>query len=239
MSDLTTDTFFKGRLKIKQARTGYRFSIDAVLLAHYVNPRPADTILDLGTGCGIIPLMLAFRHPDVTLYGIEIQASLADLASVNVVANGLENRITILQQDLKNLVPGTLSHRVNTVVCNPPFRKVNSGRLNPHEQRAIARHEIMATLPDVIAAASHMLSLGGRFVIIYAVERLADMLVCMRAAQIEPKRMRMVHSNNGREAKLFLVEGVKGANPGLIIDAPLIIYSQEGTYTEEVAQMLE
>ena len=233
------DTFFKGRLKVKQARSGYRFSIDAVLLAHYVNPRPGDTILDLGTGCGIIPLILAFRHPNVTLYGVEIQADLADLARANVVANGLENRITTMQQDLKDLTPGAVPPRVNMVVSNPPFRKVNSGRMNPHEQRAIARHEIKATLQDVVAAASRMLSSGGRFVTIYAVERLADMLVFMRAARLEPKRVRMVHSTDGREAKLFLVEGVKGANPGLTVAAPLIIYGQEGAYTEEVEQMLE
>ena len=239
MSGLSTDTFFKGRLKVQQARNGYRFSIDAVLLAHFVNPRPGDVILDLGTGCGIIPLILAFRHPKVTLYGVEIQADLADLARANVMANGLENRITTMQQDLKDLTPGAVAQRVNMVVSNPPFRKINSGRMNPHEQRAIARHEIMATLQDVVAAASRMLSLGGRFILIYAVERLADLLVFMRAAQIEPKRLRMVHSNGGSEAKLFLMEGIKGANPGLIIAAPLIIYSQEGAYTEEVEQMLE
>jgi tRNA1Val (adenine37-N6)-methyltransferase len=239
MSGLTTDTFFKGRLKVKQPKTGYRFSIDAVLLAHSVNPRSVDTIVDLGTGCGIIPLILAFRHPRVRLYGIEIQSALADLALSNVAVNGLEPRITILQQDLKDLTPRSVTHRIHMVVSNPPFRKVNSGRMNPHAQRAIARHEIMTTLQEVIAAASRMLSPGGRFITIYAAERLADMLTRMQAAQLEPKQVRMVHSTAGREAKVFLVEGVKGANPGLIVGAPLIIYNQEGTYTEEVAQMFE
>jgi tRNA1Val (adenine37-N6)-methyltransferase len=111
--------------------------------------------------------------------------------------------------------------------------------MNPHEQRAIARHEIMTTLQDVIAAASRLLSLGGRFATIYAVERLADMLVSMRTAQLEPKRMRMVHSNAGREAKLFLVEAIKGARPGLTVEAPLLVYHRAGDYTDEVARMLQ
>jgi len=239
MSGVTTDTFFKGRLKVKQARNGYRFSIDAVLLAHFVNPRPGDTILDLGSGCGIIPLMLAFRHPNVMLYGVEIQAALADLALANVAVNGLAGRVTIMQQDLKDLTAGSMGGRIDLVVSNPPFRKVNSGRMNPHEQRAIARHEIMITLQDVIAAASRVLPLGGRFVTIYAVERLVDMLVSLRAVKLEPKQMRMVHSNEDRKAHLFLMEAVKGGNPGLAVGPPLNIYNQAGGYTDEVAQMME
>jgi len=239
MSGLTTDTFFEGRLKVQQTRAGYRFSIDAVLVAHHVTPRPGDTILDLGTGCGIIALILAYRHPDVTLYGVEVQAPLAELARVNAKANHLAGRITTLQKDLRDLTPEALGRRIDWVVSNPPFHKANSGRMNPHAQRAIARHEIMTTLQDVVATAGRMLSIGGRFATICAVERLTGMLVYMRQAQLEPKRMRMVHSVKGREAKLFLIEGVKGGRPGLTVGPTLYIYNDAGLYTDEVARMMK
>jgi tRNA1Val (adenine37-N6)-methyltransferase len=238
MSTITTDTFFQGRLSVQQAQAGYRFSIDAVLLAHFIHPLPGETVIDLGTGCGIIPLMLAFRHPQVTLLGIEIQATLADLAVRNVVANGLQDRITILNQDLKDLTTTSLAPGIKWVLSNPPFRKINSGRLNPHAQKAIARHEIRVDLESITAVASRLLSPGGRFASVYPAERLADLLTCMRAVQLEPKQMRMVHSREDSEAKLILVEGIKGGQPGLRVRQPLIIYAAKGTYTAEVNAMM-
>jgi tRNA1Val (adenine37-N6)-methyltransferase len=239
MSALTTDTFFKGRLKIQQTEDGYRFSIDAVLLASFIQPRPGDTILDLGTGCGILPLILASRYPDVRLWGIEVQEVLAELAIRNTAANGLENRITIMHRDLRELVPGSLGVPFRWVISNPPFRKLNSGRLNPHGQRAIARHEIFAKLNDITTTASRMLSLGGRFAAIYAAERLTDLLTSMRSVQLEPKRIRLVHSREDSEAKLVLVESVKGGQAGAKIGKPLLIWADHGAYTDEVAAMME
>ena len=236
-NSLTTDTFFNGRIRVKQNRSGYRFSIDAVLLAGHVNPRPGDTILDLGTGCGIIPLMLAQRNPKIKVYGIEVQAELAKIAAVNVKENRREDQIIILCQDMKALKYNMISGPADLVVSNPPYRKADSGRINPEKQRAIARHEIKATLYDVIETANRMLHVAGRFVSIYPAERMTDILAQMRISSIEPKFLRMIHSGWNTEAKLILVEGVKGGRAGIKIGPPLIIYSKDGSYTDEVKEL--
>jgi tRNA1Val (adenine37-N6)-methyltransferase len=239
VSERTTDTFFRRQLEVAQAKAGYRFSIDAVLLAHYIRPQADDVIVDLGTGCGIIPLVLAFRHPGLRLYGVEVQPELAELARLNVAANHFTDRTTILEQDMKEIRPADVGSPIDWVISNPPFRSVGSGRMNPNQQRAIARHEIKASLEDVIGSADRLLSLGGRFATIYSSERLVDMTGRMRAAGLEPKQMRLIHSKESREAKLFLMLGIKGANAGLTVEAPLIVYNEDGTYTAEVARMLE
>ena len=133
---LTIDTFFNGSIQVKQYRAGYRFSIDAVLLACHARPGPGDRVLDLGTGCGIIPLILAFRHPQILVYGIEVQKELSDLAGFNVMDNHMQERITILGKDMKSLKPEMISGFVDLVVCNPPYRRSDSGRLSRDRQRA-------------------------------------------------------------------------------------------------------
>ena len=237
MKSLTTDTFFNGRIRIKQNRAGYRFSIDSVLLAAQTLPRTDDIVLDLGTGCGIIPLILAYRYPKISVYGVEVQEDLAGLAKLNVKENGMENRITIHCRDLKTLKPDMVSGPVDVIVSNPPYRKANSGRINPNQQRAVARHEIKATLQDVVETAHRMLQPSGRLITIYPAERMTDMLTQMRSARMEPKFLRMVHSSAQTEAKLIIVEGKKGGRPGIKIGSPLIIYSKNGSYTEEVERM--
>ncbi len=237
MKPLTSDTFFNGRIHIKQSRFGYRFSIDAVLLAHYARPQKHDNILDLGTGCGIIPLILAYRHPDIKIYGIEVQKELADLALLNIKENCMENRITILCIDMKKLKHDMVSGSVGLVISNPPFRKAGSGRINPNQQRAVARHEINATLYDVVETAFRMLTVSGRFVTVYPAERTADILAQMRSVNIEPKFLRMIHSGWDTEAKLILLEGIKGARQGLKVGSPLVIYGKDGSYTDEVKEM--
>ena len=239
MPQLTSDSFFNGRIQIRQDRTGYRFSIDAVLLAHHVRPRPGDRVLDLGTGCGIVPLILAFRHPDITIYGIEIQRELSDLGVFNVSNNRMLDRITILCQDMRKLKSTMIAGPVDLVVCNPPYRKSESGRLNPDHQRAVARHEIKATLPDVITAARRMLRTAGKFFVIYAAERAVELFTQMHANGIEPKMLRSIHSSRETAAKLVVVEGVRGGRPGTSIAPPLILYDEEGNYTPEVLHMFE
>jgi len=234
----TMDAFFGGRLRVRQQRSGYRFSIDAVLLAHHVAPAPRDRILDLGTGCGIIPLILGYRHPGVRIYGVEVQPELAELAARNVSENRMQSRITILCMDLKALVPGTVAGEVDVVVCNPPYRAPGSGRMSPDPQRAIARHEIRASLADILKAARRMLRNGGKCVMIYPAERTADLLVTMRTEKLEPKSLRAVYSTRGAEARLILVTAAKHGRPGLRIQAPLTIYTRNGAYTGEVKRML-
>lgn len=235
----TSDTFFNGRIRIKQNRFGYRFSIDAVLLAHHARPHKQNRILDLGTGCGIMPLILAYRHPDIKIYGVEVQKDLAELAALNIKENGLEDRITILHMDMKALKHDRVSGPLDLVISNPPFRKADSGRINPNQQRAVARHEIKTTLYDVVETACRMLSVSGRFVTVYPAERSADILAQMRSATIEPKFLRMIHSRWDTEAKLILLEGIKGARHGLKVGSPLIIYNKDGAYTDEVKDMFQ
>ncbi len=239
MNPLTADTFFNGRIRVKQNRAGYRFSIDAVLIAGLTIPSPDDTILDLGTGCGIIPLILAYRHPKIKVYGVEVQQQLADLATINVEENRMKDRITIHCMDMKKLKHDMMSGPVDLVVSNPPYRKAESGRINPDQQRAVARHEIKATLSDVVETAQRMLRTAGRFVTVYPAERMADILIQMRSAGLEPKSLRTVHSDRHTDAKLIIVEGKKGGRPGLKIGSPVIIYRKDGSYTDEVQEMFK
>ena len=235
--ELTADSFFNGRIRIRQDRRGYRFSIDAVILAHHVRPRPQDTLVDLGTGSGIIPLILAYRHPQILIRGIEIQPALADIARINVAENRRQESIDIRCMDLRDLDPQILGAPVDIVTSNPPFRKHRSGRVNPNRQSAVARHEIETTLAQVAVAARRLLRTGGRFVVVYTADRTADLMCGLRQEGIEPKRCRMVHSREDRPARMVLVEAVKGARAGIAICPPLIIYGGDGSYTAEIEAM--
>lgn len=237
MTIVTADTFFNGRLTVKQHRPGYRFSIDAVILAAHACPRAGETIVDLGTGCGVIPLILSYRNPDIRICGIEVQKDLAEIARRNVSDNHLSDRIVILHQDMKRLTVGMAAGPVDLVVSNPPYRRPHSGRINPDLQKAIARHEIKVGLEDVVESAGRILKTSGRFVTIYPAERLADVVAQMRISRIEPKRLRTIHSGRLSNAKLVLVEGVKTANPGMKILPPLFIYTRAGGYSREVQKM--
>jgi len=237
MNSYTTDTFFNGLIRVKQSRGGYRFSLDAVVLAHHAVPHSREKVLDLGTGCGIIPLILAYRNPDIRVYGIEIQDELADLAASNVSANHMQKRITVLCRDMRDLKPRMIGGPVDVIVCNPPYRKPNSGRLNPDPQRAVARHEIKVSLIDVLRTARCMLRTAGRFVTVYTAERSAELLSQMHLGGIEPKFLRAIHSRIDAAAKLILVVGIKGARPGTKIGPPLIIYNADGQYSAEIQKM--
>jgi tRNA1Val (adenine37-N6)-methyltransferase len=235
---LTCDSFFGGRLQVRQHRDGYRFSIDAVLLANFVRPRPGDRVLDLGTGCGIVPLILVLRFPGITVTGLELQPGLADLARQNVALNGMTAAIEIQEGDLRQVRPGRARAPYDVVASNPPYRKAHAGRVSPGAQRAVARHEIAATLSDVVGCAERMLRTGGRFVAVYAAERLADICCEMRLAGLEPKRLQMIYSRPGEAAKLIVLEGLKGGRPGLEIGAPLFVYAANGGYSDALAAML-
>lgn len=239
MKSLTTDSFFNGCIQVKQNRSGYRFSMDAVLLAWHADPSPTDNILDLGTGCGIIPMILAYRNPEVKIYGVEVQTELANIANLNITENGMNDRITILCKDMKALSHEDTFGPVDLTISNPPFRKSTSGRINPNAQRAIARHEIKTTLHDVVETARRMLKTSGRFVMVYPAERMTDVLTQMRDSGVEPKSIRMVHSKTNTTAKMILVEGKKGGRSGLKIDSPLFIYRENGSYSGEVEKIFK
>ena len=217
---------------------GYRFSLDAAIAAAGVHPKKGDVILDLGTGCGIIALMLAFRYAFVRIIGIEIQDRLVDLARTNIRENKLDKQIAIVPGDVRKLHSRDVGGPVDWIVCNPPYRKARSGRINPETQKALARHEINITMTDIVHCAQKFLHNGGQFVSIYPAERGVDLLANMRQAGIEPKWMQCVHSHAGDKAKLLCVRGKKGGRPGLSIQSPMVIYDEQGAYTDEVEHLL-
>jgi tRNA1Val (adenine37-N6)-methyltransferase len=235
--EITNDSFLNGKLKIKQSRSGYRFSIDAILLADHAKLKPRDRVLDIGTGCGIISLILAYHHPGIRVFGIEIQKELADLAVINISENNMQNRICIYNVDAKKINPDLTSGLVDVVVCNPPHREANSGRINPENQIAIARHEIAITVNDILRTSERMLRLGGKFLAIYPVRRMAVVFELMRSLKIEPKKIRMIHSKSNANAIRCLIEGIKGGKPGIIVLPPLIIYKKDRSYSDSVKKM--
>jgi len=237
-SELPISAFPGRRLSIKQPPSGYRFSIDAVLIASKTQLRPGDRVLDIGTGCGIISLLLAYRYPDIKIFGIDIQQELLDIALQNVSDNHMQHRIILFNCDAKNL---TLSHTlgpVDVVVCNPPHQQSNSGRINPSPQLAIARHEIAMTIDNVMGATERMLKNKGRFIVIYPASRLADILEKMRAVKIEPKRLCLIYSKSHTNAIRCLIEGAKGGKPGMTATPPLILSNDNGSYTETLKNII-
>jgi tRNA1(Val) A37 N6-methylase TrmN6 len=234
---LTRDTFFNGKLTVKQDGVGYRFSIDSVLLANSIQPKPGDRVVDLGTGCGIVPLIVAYHYPETTLFGIEIQEDLVHIARINVRDNGMTENIQIMCRKMQTAQPAMFQGPVDIVVSNPPFRKASSGRINPNRQRAIARHEIRVTILDVTKTASALLRTAGLFVVIYTSERLADLIQHMRSCSLEPKRVRFIHSKQDSESKLVMMTGTKQGKPGLKVGPPIVIYNPDGSYTEELESM--
>ncbi len=237
MEPLTRDHFFNGNIVLNQPTSGYRFSIDAVILAHLANPAPGETVLDLGTGCGVIPIMLAFRHPHIRLVGVEIQRSLASLARQNVADNRMADRVSILDRDLGRLSLADIGGPVDRVVTNPPYRKMDSGRINADGQRAVARHELKTDLATVVLTACRMLRPSGRFCIIYPSVRAVDLVAVMRSSALEPKHLTMIHAKPLSPASLVAITGIKGGRPGLAVGPPLHLYHDDGSYTQAVKAM--
>jgi tRNA1Val (adenine37-N6)-methyltransferase len=238
VAHVTHDTFFNGQLRIAQPESGYRYSIDAVLLAALPRLKPGQTLLDLGTGCGIISLILAFRNSEVRITGVEVQPELAQLAAANVLNNGLQDCIRIIHEDFRRLSPAMVSGPVDWIVSNPPYRRPVSGRVNPDTQRALARHEIKVNLHQLISTTKRLLKTGGRFAIIYPSERAVDLFSEMRLAGLEPKWLQCVHSQAEGEAKLILVQAVMDGKPGLKVERPLVVYGSDGCYSAAVQNMM-
>jgi tRNA1Val (adenine37-N6)-methyltransferase len=237
-TDETLDMLFEGKLKLFQRHRGYRFSLDAVLLAHFMSCRPGEKIADLGTGNGVIALILAYIHPSLSITGVEIQLGMVDRACRNVRMNGFQERVTISQADVRSIQKNLTPESFAAVVCNPPYRRMTSGRVSPNAERKIARHEMTAGLADFLRAGSYLLPIKGRMTLVYPALRVVDLLQSMRSANLEPKRLRMVHSFADAEASLVLVEGVKGGRSGVELLAPLFVYTKGNQYASEVEAIL-
>lgn len=236
--DETMDTLFNGRIKLFQSRRGYRFTLDAVLLAHFIHAKPRDRIVDLGAGNGAISLMLAYLNPSAPITGVEIQPAMIQRARRNVFLNGLEKRIKIIARDVRAIAGLAQPESFDVAVCNPPYRAPLSGRVSPNAEKRIARHEFAGALEHFVGAGGYLLAQKGRMALVYPAFRSVDLLTVMRAAGVEPKRIRMVHSSSASEASLVLAEGVKGGNGGITVEPPLIVYDEQRRYAGKVAEML-
>jgi tRNA1Val (adenine37-N6)-methyltransferase len=225
LPDESLDTFFDGRLRVIQKKKGYRFSVDAILLSQFVTIRKDEKVIDLGTGCGILPLLLSQTTQAQSFVGVEIQNDLAEIASKNVLLNRLRDRVTILRKDLRQLKHVYPPGAFHVALSNPPYRKCRTGRVNPSLEKAVARHEIMGTLQEFISAAAYLLPAKGRLYLIYPASRAVDLLVGLREQSLEPKRVQYVHPRAGEEAKFILVESVKSTGIELRVMTPLIIDS--------------
>jgi tRNA1Val (adenine37-N6)-methyltransferase len=223
-----------GTLKILQKKKGYRFSVDSILLAHFVRVSEGQKIVDLGTGSGIIPIMLATLYKSAEIWGVEIQEEVAEMAERNVAMNHLQGRVHILQDDARNLIDRFESEAFDIALTNPPYRKIRSGRLNIQREKAIARHEIKGSLAEMAKIAFHLLRPKASFYLIYPAIRFADLITSVRRSHLEPKRLRLVHPTVEKDAQLVLVESVKGGRPGVEIYPPLFIHDLNGQYTEEM-----
>lgn len=237
----TLDTVQVGQVKVLQPQAGYRFSLDSLLLCAFADIPARAQVIDLGTGSGVIPLLLARAGKGRAFVGIELQAEMAGRAARSVALNRLGEVIRVICADVRDLPSKFSAGSFDAVVTNPPYRTPASGRVAPGAERGAARHELAGGLTDFLRAAAFVLNNGGRFCIVYLAERLAELLDEMRTFRLEPKRLRLVHSRFGDPAKLVLVEGRKNARPGLKVEMPLIVY-REGKgrdYTEELVEIFE
>ena len=233
-NDETLDALFGGELRLYQKKRGYRFSLDAILLADFATIRRGNKVIDLGTGNGVVPLILAYRYPSISVTGLEIQRQMADRAARSIQLNGYEDRIVIKHMDIASTAKRFKAENFDSVVCNPPYRQASSGRLSPSSERQIARHELKASLADFVRAAAFLLKNKGCFACIQLADRTVDLVSAMRSAGLEPKRLRAVHPFSDAKASMVLVEGVKGGRNGVDILPPLVIYDSAKIYSAEL-----
>lgn len=224
-------------------RNGYRiiqnpeyfcFGCDAVLLTGFTKVKKAETLIDLGTGSGIIPILLEAKTPGSHFTGIEIQAEMADMARRSIELNGLSEKIEIHHSDIKKIKENYIPSSYDVVTTNPPYMNNGGGLKNAFSPKAIARHEVLLTLEDVISGACHLLKSGGRFYMIHKPHRLVEIIALLRKYRLEPKRLRQIQPFVDKPPEMVMLEAIKGANPMLKMEPALIIYSEIGVYTKEV-----
>ena len=213
------------------------FGIDAVLLAAFADVKPGERVIDLGTGNGIIPVLLAARSKSQTIEGLEIQAAQADLAVRSVNLNHLQNRIHITKGDIKEaaVIYGTASFHV--VTCNPPYMLCGHGRENADLSKAVARHEVLCTLADIARQSCAILKDGGRLYMIHRPFRLVEIFAELTKNRLEPKKIRMIHPYQDKKPSMVLIEARKGGSAGLEVLPPLVVYEKPGVYTQEVLEI--
>ena len=233
------DLEFKG-LKIIQKDNGFCFGIDAVLLSDFAKEIKYNSkVVDLGTGTGILGILLCAKTNLKEILGVEIQEEVANMAQRSIELNNLKNRFKILNDNIKNIEKNNINLKNNFdyVVTNPPYKKLNTGKINENEKKLISRHELTANLDDFIKTASFLLKDKGTLFMVHRPERLVDILEKMRKEKIEPKELKFIYPKINKEPNLILIKGVKNANPFLKIDKPLYVYNEDGNYTDDILKI--
>ena len=220
---------------IIQNDAGYRYSLEPFLLADFAKVDAGQEILDIGTGCGIIPLLMTHREPEIKVTGIEIQNSSANRAKENISKNKM--KIKIICGDF--LKWEWASKQFDLILSNPPYRKVNSGRTNPDEGKAISRHELKLSLPTMLNKAKPILKRGGHITLAYPPIRLQETLRELEMRELYPSRSRFIHGNKSAEAKIFLIDAIKEKKSDLIVDSPLYVYNKNGSYSKEMQEIYD
>lgn len=227
------DLQYKG-LKVIQKRDGFCFGIDAVLLADFADVKKGDKVIDLGTGTGIIPILLAGKTHAKKIIGLEILPEMSEMAARSVQLNKLEDRVQIICGDINNSLDFFAPSSFNVVTTNPPYMNKGEGIINASDNKAISRHEILCTLKDVIRISSELLIQGGRFAMVHRPRRLVDIICLMRQYDIEPKHIRFIYPSPYKKANLLLIKGIKNGRPELKMMEPLYVYNEKGLYSDEI-----
>ena len=228
------DELQRNGYQIIQNENGFCFGMDAVLLSGFAKVKRGENALDLGTGTGIIPILLEAKTEGRHFTGLEIQETSADMAQRSVCLNDLNEKVEIIRGDITEATDLFGKASFDVVTSNPPYMTGQHGLVNPDMPKAVARHEILCTLEDVIGQASALLKENGRFYMVHRPFRLAEIMVTMSRYRLEPKRMKLVYPFVDKEPNMVLIEGLKGGRPRVTVEKPLIVYEKPGVYTSEI-----
>ena len=231
------DELQRNGYRIIQNEKKFCFGMDAVLLSGFARAGKGERVLDLGTGTGIIPILMEAKTEGESFTGLEIQEEMAEMAARSVKLNGLEEKVSIIQGDLKEASKRFGKASFDVVTCNPPYMNQNHGLKNPDEPKAIARHELLCSFEDVAREAAALLTSGGRFYLVHRPHRLTEIFETLRAHKLEPKRMKFVHPFADAEANMVLIEAFRGGRPQMRVEAPVIVYEKPGVYTNEIYEI--
>ena len=228
------DDLQRNGYQIIQKKDGFCFGMDAVLLSGFAAVKPGEKAIDLGTGTGIIPILLEAKYEGEHYTGLEIQDEVAEMAARSVALNHLEEKVSIVKGDIKEASRLFGAASFDVVTSNPPYMNDAHGLKNPDLPKAIARHEVLCTLDDVAREAAKLLRPGGRFYMVHRPHRLIEIITALTKYKLEPKRMKMVHPFVDKEANMVLIEAVRGGKSMIKVEAPIVVYREPGVYTQEI-----
>lgn len=233
-SDERLDDLQRNGYQIIQKKNGFCFGMDAVLLSGFARVKQGEKAIDLGTGTGIIPILLEAKYEGEHYTGLEIQDEMADMAARSVVLNHLEEKVSIVKGDIKEASRLFGAASFDVVTSNPPYMNDAHGLKNPDLPKAISRHEVLCTLDDVTREAARLLRPGGRFYMVHRPHRLIEIITALTKYKLEPKRMKMVHPFVEKDANMVLIEAVRGGKSMIKVEAPIVVYQEPGVYTQEI-----